>query len=79
MEGKEAIEMKMNGGGFIVKKTAVKIFRAAKIMAVTIAAASICAAAFPAEAANVQPMVRVKDIATVEGVRSPVISAYSPR
>jgi flagellar P-ring protein precursor FlgI len=61
--------MKMNGGGFIVKKTAVKILKSVRVLAVAIAAAGICAAAFQAEAANVQPMVRVKDIATVEGVR----------
>jgi flagellar P-ring protein precursor FlgI len=37
--------------------------------AAILAAAVVCAAAFPAFAGVVQPMTRVKDIATVEGVR----------
>ena len=55
--------MKKNGGDFIVEKRNVRI-----LLAVVLAAA-ICAAAAPLFAAQVQPMVRIKDIATVEGVR----------
>ena len=53
--------MEMNGGGFIMKDNFKKTIFALAIM-------SICACA-PVSAAPVQPMVRVKDIATVEGVR----------
>ncbi|MDR1650963.1 MAG: flagellar basal body P-ring protein FlgI [Synergistaceae bacterium] len=54
--------MNMNGGGFIMKG----IFTKKAIFA--LAAISVCLCV-PALAAPVQPMVRVKDIATVEGVR----------
>jgi flagellar P-ring protein precursor FlgI len=54
--------MGKNGGVFIMKK-----IPGLKKAALT--AALVCAAALPAFAGVVQPMTRVKDIATVEGVR----------
>jgi flagellar P-ring protein precursor FlgI len=54
--------MRMNGGGFIMKDT----FTKKTIFALAVISICVCAPAF---AAPVQPMVRVKDIATVEGVR----------
>jgi flagellar P-ring protein precursor FlgI len=56
------IKMKMNGGGFIMKN----IFTKKTIFALALISICVCVPAF---AAPVQPMVRVKDIATVEGVR----------
>jgi flagellar P-ring protein precursor FlgI len=55
--------MKMNGGGFIMKG----IFTGKTFLA--LAVISVCACAVPAFAAAVQPMVRMKDLVTVEGVR----------
>jgi flagellar P-ring protein precursor FlgI len=55
--------MKKNGGGFMMKSIPVK--KSILVMTVIFA----CACVLPASAAQVQPMVRVKDIATVEGVR----------
>ncbi|MDR3281301.1 MAG: flagellar basal body P-ring protein FlgI [Synergistaceae bacterium] len=57
--------MKMNGGGFIVKK------RFAVRIIAQMAAAIVLCGFVPAMTAGaaVQPMVRVKDLATVEGVR----------
>jgi flagellar P-ring protein precursor FlgI len=55
--------MKMNGGDFIMTK---KILRHAMLIVSIMAALS---AASPLSAAPAQPMVRVKDIVTVEGVR----------
>jgi flagellar P-ring protein precursor FlgI len=54
--------MGKNGGCIIVKKNSY-------LKKIALAAALVCAAAFPALAGVVQPMTRVKDIATVEGVR----------
>jgi flagellar P-ring protein precursor FlgI len=58
---KKLMMMRKNGGDFIVKK----IFTGVSVILVT---AALLASA-PAYAAQTQPMVRVKDIATVEGVR----------
>ncbi|MDR3077018.1 MAG: flagellar basal body P-ring protein FlgI [Synergistaceae bacterium] len=55
--------MKKNGGDFIVRKISAKYF------VMFAAAAALCAVSVPSWAAAAQPMVRVKDIATVEGVR----------
>ena len=56
--------MKKNGGGFIMSSA-----RKAARFGAALAAAAICALSAPALAAQVQPMVRVKDIVTIEGAR----------